>query len=100
MSRLPALNEVSDGDFVRLREVSLTWNVPKELTSRFGGREMSVSLTGRNLFLWTKYQGVDPEVSYVGLGGQSGTDANFVDSIDGFGLPIPRRIGLSVRLGF
>ena len=94
------LNEVSDGDFVRLREVSLTWNVPKELTSRFGGREMSVSLTGRNLFLWTKYQGVDPEVSYVGLGGQSGTDANFVDSIDGFGLPIPRRIGLSVRLGF
>ncbi len=94
------LNEVSDGDFVRLREVSLTYSVPKDFTSRFGGREMSVSLTGRNLFLWTKYQGVDPEVSYTGLGAQSGTDANFVDSIDAFGLPLPRRIGLSVRLGF
>lgn len=94
------LNEVSDGDFMRFRELSVTYSVPKSLTSRIGGREMSVSMTGRNLFLWTKYQGVDPEVAYTGNGGSSGTDANFVESIDAFGLPLPRRIGLSVRLGF
>ncbi len=94
------LNEVSDGDFVRFRELSLTYSVPRSMTQRFGGRDMSISLTGRNLYLWTKYQGVDPEVSYVGNGGSSGTDANFVESIDAFGFPLPRRIGLSVRLGF
>lgn len=94
------LNEVSDGDFVRFRELSVTYTVPQNLTSRFGGRDMAISLTGRNLMLWTKYQGVDPEVSYVGGGGQTGVDENFVDSIDGFGLPLPRRFGLSIRLGF
>lgn len=94
------LNEVSDGDFVRWRELTLTYTAPQSIMSRFGGRDLSISLTGRNLLLWTKYQGVDPEVSYVGNGGQSGVDANFVESIDAFGFPLPRRFGLSVRFGF
>jgi hypothetical protein len=61
---------------------------------------MAISFTGRNLMLWTKYQGVDPEVSYVGGGGQTGVNENFVESIDAIGFPLPRRFGLSVRLGF
>ncbi|MBK9409053.1 MAG: hypothetical protein IPN47_13625 [Gemmatimonadetes bacterium] len=60
---------------------------------------MAISLTARNLFLWTKYQGVDPEVTNFGRAG-GGIDNNFQDSVDAFGLPVPRRIGLSVRLGF
>ena len=94
------LNEVSDGDFLRFRELSITWTAPRTVASRIGGRDLSVSLTGRNLLLWTKYQGVDPEVSYVGGGGQSGVDENFVESIDAFGFPLPRRFGLSVRIGY
>ena len=94
------LNEVSNGDFLRFRELSLTYTASKSLAARIGGRDLAISMTGRNLFLWTKYQGVDPEVAYTGGGGQSGTDENFVESIDAFGFPIPRRIGLSIRLGF
>lgn len=94
------LNEVSDGDFLRFRELSLTYTAPQSFASRFGGRDISFTLTGRNLFLWTKYQGVDPEVAYTGGGGQGGIDENFVESIDAFGFPIPRRFGLSVRIGF
>jgi TonB-dependent starch-binding outer membrane protein SusC len=94
------LNEVSDGDFLRFRELSLTYTAPRGAAARVGARNLSVTLTGRNLLLWTKYQGVDPEVAYIGNGGQSGVDANFVESIDAFGFPIARRIGVSVRLGF
>jgi TonB-dependent starch-binding outer membrane protein SusC len=94
------LNEVSDGDFLRFRELNVTYTAPRSLAARMGARNLSFTLTGRNLLLWTKYQGVDPEVSYVGQGGQSGVDENFVESIDGFGLPLPRRIGFSVRLGY
>jgi TonB-linked SusC/RagA family outer membrane protein len=94
------LNEVSDGDFLRFRELTLTYTAPQSVMSRFGGRDLSISFTGRNLFLWTKYQGVDPEVSYTGAGGQSGVDENFVESIDAFGFPLPRRFGISVRFGF
>lgn len=94
------LNEVSDGDFLRFRELTLTYTAPQNIMSRFGGRDLSISFTGRNLLLWTKYQGVDPEVSYVGNGGQTGVDENFVESIDAFGFPLPRRFGISVRVGF
>lgn len=94
------LNEVSDGDFLRFRELSITWLAPRSVANRIGGRDLSLTMTGRNLLLWTKYQGVDPEVSYVGQGGQSGVNENFVESIDAFGFPLPRRIGLSVRVSY
>jgi hypothetical protein len=94
------LNEVSDGDFLRFRELNVTYTAPRSIAAKLGARDMAITLSGRNLALWTKYQGVDPEVAYVGNGGQGGVDANFVESIDAFGFPIPRRIGLSVRLGY
>ena len=49
--------------------------------------------------LWTKYQGVDPEVTNFGRAG-AGIDNNFQDSVDAFGLPVARRFGISVRLGY
>ena len=93
------LNEVSDGSFVRFRELSLTYIASKSLAERLRARELAISLTGRNLMLWTKYQGVDPEVTNGGRTG-GGIDGNFGESVDAFGLPLARRIGLSVRLGF
>ena len=63
-------------------------------------RDLSITLSGRNLALWTKYISTDPEVNAIGrtLGG--GRDSNYLDSVDAFNLPIPRRVGLSVRLGY
>ena len=57
---------VEDGSFVRVREVSVTYAVPRSLTRAL--RVQSVSLTGavRNLALWTRYTGVDPEVTNTG----------------------------------
>jgi len=100
------LNEVSDGDFLRFRELNITWNAPRSFAGKMGARSLAFTVSGRNLVLWTKYQGVDPEVAYVGQGGQlvqgatTQVDENFVESIDGFGLPLPRRIGFSIRLGY
>lgn len=53
---------IVDGDYVRFRELSLTWSVPTDLIRgmRIGGASLSVG--GRNLGLWTKYDGFDPEV--------------------------------------
>jgi hypothetical protein len=94
------LNEVSDGSFVRFRELSVTYSAPQSLAAKLRARDMSISLTGRNLLLWTKYQGVDPEVTSTGRQSGGSIDNNFQDSIDSFGLPVPRRIGISVRLGY
>jgi TonB-dependent starch-binding outer membrane protein SusC len=60
-----SINEeyIERGDFVRLRELALTYSLPNTLTGRFGASSASVTLAGRNLALWTDYTGTDPEIS-------------------------------------
>jgi TonB-linked SusC/RagA family outer membrane protein len=51
------------GWFIKLREVSLTYNVPERIAAAFRTSRMSVSISGRNLWTITDYSGVDPEVN-------------------------------------
>lgn len=53
---------VQDGDFLRLREVALTFTLPDRYVARLGASGASLTLAGRNLHLWTKYPGPDPEI--------------------------------------
>jgi TonB-linked SusC/RagA family outer membrane protein len=52
-----------DGDFIRFRELSLTFNAPYRWAARYlRGTTLNVTGAVRNLgILWTKYTGVDPE---------------------------------------
>ncbi len=59
-----------------------------------------MTASGRNLFIWTKYPGSDPESNAIGRGIGSALEQNFLDSTDAFGLPIPRRFSLSFNYGF
>lgn len=49
------------GDFIRLQNVSIGYNVP--LSGEGTLRNLRLSLTGQNLFLITDYSGIDPEVT-------------------------------------
>jgi hypothetical protein len=51
------------GDFIRLREMAVTWSLPTQLGERFHLAGSSISVGGRNLWLSTKYPGWDPEVN-------------------------------------
>jgi TonB-linked SusC/RagA family outer membrane protein len=53
---------IQDGSFVRFRELSLTWTLPQSLARSLGVIGTSLSVGGRNLALWKKYDGWDPEV--------------------------------------
>jgi TonB-linked SusC/RagA family outer membrane protein len=67
---------VEPGGFVKLRELSVRYSVPKRLMARIPGNRgagASVSFIGRNLKTWTRYKGYDPEV---------GTVINRLDSYD------------------
>jgi TonB-linked SusC/RagA family outer membrane protein len=51
-----------EGDFIRFRELSLTFTAPEQWAQRLRGRNFVASFSARNLgVLWTKYSGVDPE---------------------------------------
>ncbi len=50
---------IDDGSFTKLREVSLSYNFGKVR----GFSNLTVNLSGRNLFSWDNYKGYDPEVN-------------------------------------
>lgn len=57
---------IEDGDFWKLREVSVTFLAPDAWATRIGAERLQLVLTGRNLATWTDYTGLDPEVNQLG----------------------------------
>lgn len=96
----PGLSEFENGNFLRFNELSLTYNATPDLARRFGASSLAVTLSGRNLALWTNYSGSDPEISYAGRQPGGSVESNFNDSNDSFGMPVPRRYGLRINLGY
>jgi len=55
--------------FVKIREITLGYDLPASMASRlFQGHAQNarIELSGRNLKTWTRYTGLDPEVSNFG----------------------------------
>ena len=62
---------IQDASFTKLRELSFTYDVPDVWASRARLRRASLTLAGQNLHTWTKYGGIDPDVSSRGTNFQS-----------------------------
>ncbi|HET7470593.1 MAG TPA: TonB-dependent receptor, partial [Gemmatimonadales bacterium] len=66
------LNEATEwgyfepGWFVKLRELSVTWNAPNSWARNFRASRLSITFAGRNLLTFDDYSGVDPEVNAFG----------------------------------
>lgn len=54
---------IEDGSFVRLRNVTLAYNLPKSLVNKVKLSNVRLYITGQNLLTFTKYSGWDPEVN-------------------------------------
>ncbi len=52
-----------DGAFTRWRELSVSYELPSSWASALRSERWNVVVTGRNLAVWTKYTGVDPEAA-------------------------------------
>jgi len=53
---------MSDASYVRLKQVTLSYNLPANLVSKMNLSKVSVFVQGLNLWTYTKFQGIDPEV--------------------------------------
>ena len=49
--------------FVRIKDISLSYDLPASFITRAGIEQLRIYLTGRNLFTFTKFEGLDPELS-------------------------------------
>ncbi len=82
-----------DASYMKLREVTLQYNVSPGWLTDVGVQNLGVSLVGRNLFLWTDVPHIDPET----------TVKNGAQRVPGFELqqiPSRRSFGLDIQLAF
>ncbi|MFM8567629.1 MAG: SusC/RagA family TonB-linked outer membrane protein, partial [Gemmatimonadota bacterium] len=90
---------VEDGSYIRLRELSVNYQLPKAFVqplSFLGFENARLGIVGRNLWTSTKYTGYDPDVTGTsGLGGNP-----FVYRVDYFTYPQFRTFTMMVELGF
>lgn len=94
---------VEDGSYVRLKNVSIGYNLPKNFVSKLGIQNLRISVSGQNLLTFTNYSGLDPEVNYFGAeGGTSGnnTASNTVRGFDFGSYPTVRSYTFSLNLTF
>lgn len=85
-------DNVEDGSWIRLREISLSYKmlVPSWLNKE--NSHITMSLSGRNLLLFTRYTGIDPETNLRG-------DSNII-GWDYFNLPNTRGWSLNLEYDF
>lgn len=84
---------VSDASWVRLRSASLSYALPSKWLPKNIVRSASFTVTGNNLWLYTKYYGLDPE----SLSSDSGSN---VDGTSGFTYPATRAFLFTLNVGF
>lgn len=85
---------VEDGSYLRMKNITLTYNLPASLLSKIHISRLSVYTTAVNLFTITKYTGYDPEVSSFNAGGAGGL------GIDLSNYPTSKTILFGINLTF
>jgi TonB-dependent starch-binding outer membrane protein SusC len=90
---LQTKEHIYPADFMKLRELGVTYTIPRRFLQGAGFSRATVTMSGRNLAIWTKYKGgSDPEVAF------SSTSA--FEVADYGSIPMQRRLVLSTSFSF
>ena len=80
---------IYDASYTKLREVTLSVDIPRSFANRLSVSAITLSVTGRNLKTWTNVPNIDPEFSY-----QTGNN----QGIESMVLPNAKSWGFNVRI--
>lgn len=87
-------NYVEDASWLRLRNVYIGYSIPEKAFGSSHIKGIDITFSGRNVWLHTKYTGIDPEVSSAGSG------PNAVVGIDVNSVPATKSWDLAVKVHF
>ena len=88
---LPSSFQVHDSSFIRLQDLTLQYTF--DLTKSKIFKNLTLGLSGKNLYLWTKYNGFDPDV-------RADEDGLTLRRVDMNAYPTARKVVLSVNMNF
>lgn len=83
---------IEKADFVKLRDLSLSYQIPPRLLSFTSGQDASIVLAGHDLAVWTNYSGPDPETNSYG--------GRLFARADVYTLPMIQRWTLALNFSF
>lgn len=71
-----------DASYIRIKDISLSYDVPKKILDRIGFSKLKLFVSGRNLFTITDWRGLDPEL------------------VESSTIPLQKEINIGLNLGF
>jgi hypothetical protein len=86
-----ASEAVEDGSWIRLSEISLTYDIPNGVIRKWNISQMKLKVFAGNLFVITRYTGVDPQSRFMGFENNCG--------IDYFNSPGTKTFSAAVEIG-
>jgi TonB-dependent starch-binding outer membrane protein SusC len=84
---------IENGSFLRIKNISIGYSFPKTLLKKTGIKSARIYVSGQNLYTFTTYTGMDPEVNYFG-------NDNIILGTDFFTYPQSRTIMVGLNVGF
>ena len=81
---------VEDGSFLRLNNLQISYAFPKKTIKKWGLSELKLFGSLDNVFCWTKYSGIDPEINPGGWG----------LAVDNANTPRPKQFTATISMGF
>ncbi|MFH6604547.1 SusC/RagA family TonB-linked outer membrane protein [Maribacter algicola] len=93
VSSRPSSYFIEDGSYFRLKNVSLTYTLPQKLLGNGGISNFQIYAQGQNLYTWTKYTGLNPEI-------QAANRDDDTLGFDGGYMPVARTYTLGLRVSF
>lgn len=88
---------VEDGSYTRIKNIQLTYTVPSSVTKKLKLSSLQVYVQGQNLFTFSKYKGLDPDIN-LRTSGNDNQDIHM--GIDEGAFPVAKSYNVGLRVGF
>lgn len=93
MSNVFSDHQVEDGSYLRIKDVTISYDFPENMTRKFSCNALQVYISAKNAHTFTNYSGYDPEVSRFGQN-------NLSMGADYGSYPVPRLYMLGLKINF
>lgn len=93
MSNVFSDHQVEDGSYLRIKDVTISYDFPENMTRKFSCNALQVYISAKNAHTFTNYSGYDPEVSRFGQN-------NLSMGADYGSYPVPKLYMLGLKINF
>jgi TonB-linked SusC/RagA family outer membrane protein len=92
LANKPSSRYLEDGSFWRIRNITLNYDIPANVLSKIKMSQANIFISADNLFTFTKFSGLDPETSSIGI--------NNVAGLSDFKYPISKQFLVGLQISF